>query len=88
MATRSRQTRLLGGILSFIVPGVGQLVQDRPRAAALFFLGALVVYSLVFGISMFVADYRPAWWMQALGIGWNAVAGIEAMLHVRGAPEA
>ena len=88
MATRSTQVRILGAVLSFIVPGVGQVVQGRPRAAAVFFVGALVVYTVVFGVAMFVEDYGPAWWMQALGIGWNVAAGVEALLHVRAAPGA
>ena len=80
MPTSSKQMALLGGILSFIVPGVGQLIQGRNKPAAFFFFVALALYTAIFFISMNVTETVVPYWVQGAGIGWNFIAGLEAVV--------
>ena len=41
---------VIAGIASFIIPGLGQLVQGRLFAAAFFFLLAAVIHALSLGV--------------------------------------
>lgn len=81
MPTSSLQMALLGGLLSFLIPGLGQLVQGRNRPAALFFFAAMVLYAGIFFVSMIITESVVPWWVQAVGIGWNLVAGTEALVY-------
>lgn len=82
MATRSREIALLGGLLSFLVPGMGQFIQQRRRAAGFFFLSALLIYLAVFLASMLIFESVVPVWVQAIGIGWHGVAGVEGLSYV------
>lgn len=87
MPTSSRSIALLGGILSFLIPGLGQLIQRRRSRAAFFFLAGIALYAAIFLVSMIVTEYVVPVWVQAAGIGWNVVAGVEALTYaVRSSP--
>ena len=42
---------VIAGLASFVAPGLGQLVQGRPLAALFFFVLAVLLWLLTFGLA-------------------------------------
>ena len=66
MARRGSTANVVAGIASFIIPGLGQLVQGRIFAAIFFFVLSGVIWAISFG---------------TLGWIGHVIAALNAALH-------
>jgi hypothetical protein len=64
------------GLASFVLPGLGQLINDEMDKAILHFAVGVGIYAVGFGVSWY---FSPLWYITpALGLGWAIYSGYDA----------
>ena len=65
------------GLASFVVPGLGQLLNDQMDKAVLHFAVGVGIYGLGFGLGWYISPYI-LYLTPALGLGWAIYSGYDA----------
>ncbi len=65
------------GLASFVVPGLGQLLNDQMDKAVLHFVVAVGIYGLGFGVGWYISPY-VLYLTPALGLGWALYSAYDA----------
>jgi hypothetical protein len=65
------------GLASFVIPGLGQLLNDQMDKAILHFAVGVAIYGLGFGVGWYVSPY-VAYLTPALGLAWAIYSGFDA----------
>jgi hypothetical protein len=65
------------GLGSFVLPGLGQLLNDEMDKAVLHFAVGVGIYGLGFGLGWYISPYI-LYLTPALGLGWAIYSGYDA----------
>ncbi len=65
------------GVASFVLPGLGQLINDEMDKAILHFVVGVAIYGIGFGVGWYVSPY-VAYLTPVLGLAWAVYSGFDA----------